>query len=230
VAAEAVAAGGPFARGGPLTTLRAVGSLFPEPIHVVVPAASPISAVEDLRGKRVDIGPPGSGTQHSAVAVLAAHGLRVQDLGEAREAGLEDATRRLAAGQLDAFFITIAAPARSLQKLAAGPGMRLVALRSPSINRLVAENPGLVAMTLPPNTYPAQGEPIATVATPALLVTTTDAPDVEVERIVGFLFGKADLAASGSAEGVKVSKDNGLRGITIPVHPGASRFFGRKRS
>ncbi|MGH7390195.1 MAG: TAXI family TRAP transporter solute-binding subunit [Candidatus Rokuibacteriota bacterium] len=228
VAAEAVAGRGPFGRGGPLTMLRALGSLFPEAVHVVVPAASPIRAVGDLRGKRVDIGAPGSGTRYSAVAVLAASGLGVRDLREASEGGREEAARRLAAGQLDAFFVTIAAPARDLQALAARAGMRLLPLASRSINRLVAENPGLIAMTLPANTYPGQGEPVATVATAALLVATTDVPDAEVEKVVGFVFARADLAAAGSAEGVKVSKDSALRGITIPMHPGASRFLGSR--
>jgi TRAP transporter TAXI family solute receptor len=229
VATQAVAGRGPFARGGPLTTLRALGSLFPEAVHVVVPAASPIRTIDDLRGKRVDIGPSGSGTHYSAVAVLAGHGLGVRDLGEASERGREEATRRLGAGQLDALFVTIAPPARDLQKLAAGTGMRLLPLASRSINRLLAENPGLVAMTLPVNTYPGQGEPVPTVATTALLVTTTDAPDAEVENVVSFVFAGADLAAAGSAEGVKATKDSALRGITIPLHPGATRFFGPGR-
>jgi TRAP transporter TAXI family solute receptor len=228
VAAEAVAGRGPFARSGPLTTLRALGSLFPEPVHIVVSAASTIRTVEDLRGKRVNIGAPGSGTRYSAVAVLAAHGLKVGDLGQAGEGGGDDAARRLAAGQLDAFFVTIAAPARGLQALAAGPGMKLLPLPSRTINRLVAEHTGVVAITLPANTYPGQEEPVATVAATALLVSTTDAPDNEVENLVGFVFGRADVAASGSAEAVKVSKDSGLRGVTIPMHPGASRFFARR--
>ncbi|RPH82075.1 MAG: TAXI family TRAP transporter solute-binding subunit, partial [Candidatus Rokuibacteriota bacterium] len=117
VAAEAVAGRGAFARGGALTTLRALGSLFPEAVHVVVPATSPVQSVDDLRGKRVDIGAPGSGTQYSTVAVLAAHGLKVGDLVEASERGREESARRLRAGQLDAIFVTIAAPARDLQDL-----------------------------------------------------------------------------------------------------------------
>jgi TRAP transporter TAXI family solute receptor len=107
--------------------------------------------------------------------------------------------------------------------------MRLPALDSRAIEGLVAQNPGFAAMTLPANTYPGQIEPVATVATAALLVGTTDAPDGEVEKIVSFVFTKADLGA-GSAEGVKVSKDNALRGLTIPLHPGAGRFFAPGRS
>jgi TRAP transporter TAXI family solute receptor len=224
VAAEAVAGRGAFGRDVPLTTLRALGSLFPEAVHVVVPAASSIGSVDDLRGKRVDIGAPRSGTRHSAVAVLAAHGLEPRALREVREEGPEEAARRLAAGQLDAFFVTIVAPARSLQELGARSRMRLLALSNRSIERLVAEKSGLVAMTLPANTYPGQNEPVATVATTALLVATAETPDAEVEKVVGVVFGGA-LAAAGGVEGVKVSKDSALRGITIPLHPGATRFF-----
>jgi TRAP transporter TAXI family solute receptor len=194
-----------------------------------VGASSSIRSVDDLRGKRVDIGPPGSGTRYSAVAVLAANGVQVRDLREAVVGGREEAARRLATGQLDAFFVTIAPPARALQELAARSGMRLLTLSSRSVERLVTEKAGLVAMTLPAHTYPGQAEPVATVATAALLVATTDAPEAEVGDMVAFVFSKADLGSTGNAEGVKVSKDSALRGITIPMHPGTSRFFGRAR-
>ena len=229
VAADAVAGRGVFARGGPLTTLRALGSLFPEAVHLVVPANSRVGAVEDLRGRRVDIGAPQSGTQHSALAVLAAHGLGVRDLAEASERGREEAARRLVAGQLDAFFVTIAAPARALQELATGRGMRLVGIAARNVNRIVADNSGLLAMTLPPNTYPGQREPVSTVATAALLVGTEDEPEAEVEKFVNFVFSRADLVGAGSAEGVKVARQNALRGITIPMHPGAGRVLSERR-
>ena len=225
VAAQAVAGHGPFAKGGPLTTLRALGSLFPEAVHVVVPASSSIRTVEALRGKRVDIGAPQSGTQYSAILVLAAHGLDVRDLREVSQEGGERAARRLSADQVDALFVTIAAPARSLQELAARPGIRLVTLSSRGIHRIVGENLGLVAMTLPPNSYPGQGEPVATVATTALLVGTSDEPDAEVEKVVSAAFARADGTGAARAEAIKVSRDNALRGITIPLHPGATRFF-----
>jgi TRAP transporter TAXI family solute receptor len=229
VAAEAVAGRGPFARGGPLTTLRALGSLFPEAVHVVVPAASGIRAIGDLRGKRVDIGTQQSGTQQTAVAVLAAHGLGVRDLRAASEDGLERAARRLLAGQLDALLVTIAAPARALQALLARPGTRLVPLAADGVERLVAEHVGLVATTLPAHTYPNQREAVRTVATAALLVGTTEAPEAEVEKFASFVFTRADLGTAGSAEGVKVSRETALRGLTIPMHPGASRAFAAGR-
>lgn len=228
IAAQALAGQGPFAQGGPITTLRALGSLFPEAVHLVVPPDSPIKAVEDLRGKRVDIGGPQSGTRVSALMVLAVHGIAPADLREAGQGPPERAVRRLAAGQLDALFLTISPPARPLQELAARRGLRLLALRPEAVTRLVGERTGLVAMTIPSNTYPGQSEPTATVATAALLVTTAEAPDGEVEKLADAIYGGALLATAGSAEAVKVSKDSALRGITIPVHPGATRVLTKR--
>jgi TRAP transporter TAXI family solute receptor len=223
VAARAVAGEGVFAGGRPLGGLRALGSLFPEPVHVVVLADSPIKDVADLRGKRVDIGTPASGTQFNALAVLAAHGMQVADLAEAVQDGPEPAMDRLRDGLIDAFFVTVAVPLPPLQDLAAGTGIRLLPLQEAAIDRLVSENPGLVALTLPAGTYPGQTEAVPTVAATALLVTTNEAPETEVERVVDHVFVRMPALATGAAATYKLSKETALQGITIPLHPGASR-------
>jgi len=226
VAAHAVAGDDQFARGGPLATLRALGSLFPEPVHIVVAAGSSIHDITDLHGKRVDIGLPSSGTQYDAVAVLEAYGLRANDLGEVKQGGFAAALAHLRAGTLDALFITTGAPNRRLQELSARNEIRVLPLRHSSIEHLVAQHPGLVRIVLPVNTYPGQAEAIPTVAAAALLVTTNDAPDTEVERVLACVFTQLDFQAAGSAEGSKVSRRTALQGITIPMHQGASRYFG----
>ena len=226
VAAMAAAGEGPFAQGGAVTSLRALGSLFPEPIHIVVQGASSIRTVADLRGKKVDIGMPNSGTRYDALQVLGAYGLGVKDLAEVREKGLEDAAGRLRTGRLDAFFLTVGAPTRELQKLATRQKIRLVSLDNSIIERLVTENPGLVRLTLPANTYPGQAEQVTTVAATALLVTHSDAPQAEVALLMKLIFEQTDYLTTASAQGAKISKRSGLRGITIPVHAGATQYFG----
>jgi TRAP transporter TAXI family solute receptor len=225
VAAMAAAGDGPF-RGGAVTSLRALGSLFPEPVHLVVPAASPVRTVADLRGKRVAIGPPDSGTRADALAVLLAHGLTEKDLAEAVDDGLEGAAARLRAGRLDAFFATVGAPARELQRLAARTPIRLLSLDVPAIERLVTERSGLVRLVVPLNTYPRQTEDVTTVAATALLVTHADVPEAEAALALRLVFENPDYLAVGSGQGAKISKRTGLRGITIPMHPAAARYFG----
>jgi TRAP transporter TAXI family solute receptor len=225
IAALAANGEGAFARGGPLTTLRALASLFPEPVHIVVPARSAIRSVADLRGKRVAIGSRDSGTHHTALAVLRAHGLGREDLGAADEQDTAASVKGLRSGTLDAFFVTIAAPTRELQDLAGRGGMRLLSLNDEAIERLVAEGAGLVRLTVPANTYPGQAEDVRTVAATALLVATADTPEAGVELLLKVLFEGADFAAAGSSQGVRVSRANALRGITIPMHPGAGRYL-----
>jgi TRAP-type uncharacterized transport system substrate-binding protein len=91
---------------------------------------------------------------------------------------------------------------------------------------VVAEQPGLVRLTLPANTYPGQTEAIATVAPTALLAATVDTPRDEVRALLEVAFEGTDYLAAGSAQGVKIDKGTGLRGVSIPLHPEAVAYFG----
>jgi TRAP transporter TAXI family solute receptor len=222
VAAAAVAGTDVFSRGGPLANLRAVGGLFPEPVHAVVLARSPIRGVAELRGRRVNLGTPSSGTHYDAVAVLEAHGLKPQDLAEARTDSLPDAVDKLRRGRIDALFVTAAAPTPPLQQLAVATELRLLPISGVAVEKLATIRSGLTPIVLPANTYPGQNHDAATVAAAALLVTTTDAPQAEVERVAELIFARQPRQSGGSADLLKVSPVNELRGITIPLHPGAA--------
>jgi len=226
VAWLAASGAGPFAAEGPLPRLAALGSLYPEPVHIVVPAQSAVRAVEDLRGKRVDLGAPQSGSRLNALAVLQAHGMDVKDLAEGRGEGAQRAIQSLRAGQLDAFFTTIGTPARALQRLAAEYPIRLVPISAAAAARLTVDHPGLVRITLPANTYPGQSQEVATVAATALLVASLDARQEEVKALLQVAFEGTDYLAFGTAQGVKISKGTGLRGVAIPLHPAAAAYFG----
>ena len=98
VAWLAASGAGPFALDGPLKRIAALASLYPEPVHIVVSAKSGIRRVEDLRGKRVDLGTPRSGTRINAVSVLQASGVAPKEFAEARAEGPQAAAQQLRAG------------------------------------------------------------------------------------------------------------------------------------
>jgi TRAP transporter TAXI family solute receptor len=223
VAAAAVAGDDLFARGGPLATLRAVGALFPEAVHLVVLANSPIRDVGQLRGHRVAIGAPGSGTRFDALAVLESHGVRVADLAEARGDATNAALERLTRGQVHAVFLTTLAPARALQRFAVSPGFRLIPLDAGAMPQLLERRRGLTPLTLPAHTYPRQSEPVRTVASSALLVTTADAPDSEVAALADLVFRRMPAQYAGSSDIIRVSPDTERRGVTIPLHSGVAQ-------
>jgi TRAP transporter TAXI family solute receptor len=226
VAWLAASGAGPFALDGPLKRIAALASLYPEPVHIVVSAKSGIRRVEDLRGKRVDLGTPQSGTRINAVSVLQASGVAPKEFAEARAEGPQAAAQQLRAGRIDAFFTTVGAPAHGLQRLAAEYPIRLVPLSPGAATRVVSEQPGLVRLTLPANTYPGQTQPVATVAATALLAASSDTPNEEVKALLALAFESTDYLAFGSAQGVKISTASGRRGVAIPLHPGAVEYFG----
>ena len=222
VAAAALAGEDVFTQGGALANLRAVGGLFAEAIHVVVLPDSPIRDIGDLRGRRVDVGQPNSGTRFDAVALLAAHDLKLDDLKEARGEGLTTAVARLKRGDLDALFVTTAAPTRPLQQLAVEKGFRLLPVKAGALERVMQARPGLTPLTLPANTYPSQKEAVTTVAATALLVTNADAPQGEVQRVADLVFTRMPQQRTSSAEVARVSAGHEFRGVTLPLHPGAA--------
>ena len=225
LAALAHAGRGPFAGQPPVTGLRALASLFPEALHLVVRADAGIDHVRKLAGKRVDIGLPGSGTRVHALAVLSATGLDTKDLAEAREEGLTAAIAGLEAGRLDAFFATVHAPAPQIQRLAARGRIRLLSLDDAAIAGLRVAEPYLVVSRLPLGTYPGAPEPITTVAVAALLATTQDLPANTVDRVLRGLFDQIDFARAGSSAGSQVSRRTARDGLSIPLHEAAERFL-----
>lgn len=227
VALMAVEGSGPFAGAGAAPTLAAVGSLYPVSMHVVVLADSPIRQIADLRGRRVNVGGPDTGTRFDTLAILRSHGLALTDLAEATEVGVAEAARMLQDGRLDAIFAGGGAPMRDLQRLATEHRIRFLPLEDAALGRLVDENAGLMRLTLPANTYPGQAAPVTTVAAVALLLGTTDAPENEVAALAQLFFEQIDFPATGSAQAGKISKPTALRGVTIPLHPGAARYLGK---
>ncbi len=225
IAALAAKGEGAFAQDGPMPELRALGSLFPEAIQIVTAKGSPISTVADLKGKRVDIGQPGSGTRPNAEAVLAASGVALTDLGEIKAAGLAEGLRMLAAGEVDAVITTIAAPAQSLQRAATTTGIKLISIGPQERTILAGAHPDLVSVTLPANTYPGQTESVDTVAVTALLVGTTELSDSAVETLLTEVYGGIDFMRAGSTAGSLISRATAQTGLTLPLHPAAERFL-----
>lgn len=219
LARSAMAGEGRFA-GSPVPGLRAVASLFPEPVHLVAAAGVGIASVADLRGKRVNLGAPGSGTRANALSVLAAHGLSVDALGQAASMPVPEAAAAMAEGRLDASFATIHAPARDLQRLAARMPVAFVPI-GPSPELIAA---GLVPLTLPARSYPNQAGPVPTVAATALLVTRDDVADAQVDAILALLFERREGSATTAV--AQISRRTALAGVMLPWHPRAEAYLG----
>ncbi len=224
VAAAAVTGEGVFAMVGPMRNLRAIASLFPEPLHVVVRGDAGIRNVADLAGKRIAPGMAGSGTRYTARAALAAHGLEPGSYVEAAVTDPADALAQLASGGIDALLVVAAAPWQPLQRLGPGSGLEVLALDPTAITRVAAERHGTLAMSIPARTYPGQDDAIATVGATALLVAARDTPDEAVSGVLDLLFG-AEASAGRGVSAARLSRERAQVGITLPLHDAAARYF-----
>ena len=230
IAGEAQIGAGTFADIGPYYDLQTLASLFPEPIHIIVPKDSTIDSISDLVGKRVDIGKPNSGSRHNAIALLATVGIDLGDLQAIQEVGLQPGLDLLAAGKLDAVIATIGAPAKALQRAAARGKIRLLGLSEEQRTALAKERSEFVSVVLPSATYPGQSSPVPTVAVTATMVATAGLPKADVERILTALFQRIDFVRAGSAAGSQISEDSAELGLTVPMHPAAIAFFEQHRN
>lgn len=224
VAEAAVAGHGVFEMSGPLRELRAVASLFPEPMHVVVRADSGIRSIADLAGRRVSVGALGSGTRYTALQVLAAHGLDDGVITEVTPAGPRDALERLADGSIDAVVEVVSAPWGLLTARMQTAPLRLLPLDPVVVERLAAERSALLKLAIPARTYPWQDQPLPTVAATALLVASAATPEAVVTGMLDAIFAASEVPGRG-VRAARLSRQRARDGVSIPMHEGALRYF-----
>jgi uncharacterized protein len=211
--------------GHPVRNLRSVMSLYPEVMTIISRADAGINGVDDLKGKRVNIGPPGSGTRATWDELERALGMTRSDLALATEFPSDSATELLCSNQLDASIAVVGHPSKMIAKQLATCPLVLTGATGPSINRLLATHPYFVRAVIPAATYSLNND-IATFGSKATLVTSINVPDDIVYKVT-----KAILAKSGKLRekqpmlvGMKANDTVG-QSLTAPLHPGALKAY-----
>ncbi len=206
--------------------LRLIANLYPESVHVVVKKGAGIKSVADLKGKRVALDEPGSGTLVNARAILAAYGLKESDI-KPEYIKPNQAGDKLKDGSLDAFFFTGGAPAGAIAELAsAGGGIDILPIDGAAADTLRRSSPFFAPDTIAAETYKGVGQ-VQTLAVGAQWVTGDKADANTVYEITKALFSEAGQKqlATGHAKGKFITKENAVKGAGIPFHPGAERFY-----
>ena len=206
--------------------LRLIANLYPESVHVVVKKGSGIKTVADLKGKRVALDEPGSGTLINARAILAAYGLKESDI-KPEYLKPNQAGDTMKDGSLDAFFFTGGAPAGAIAELAsAGSGIELLPIDGAQADALRKSSPFFSTDSIAAETYKGVGA-VQTLAVGAQWVTSDKADMNTVYEITKALFGTAaqQQLAAGHAKGKFITKENAVKSAGIPFHPGAEKFY-----
>ena len=206
--------------------LRLIANLYPESVHVVVKKGSGFKSVADLKGKRVALDEPGSGTLVNARAILAAYGIKEADI-KPEYIKPNQASDKLKDGSLDAFFFTGGAPAGAIAELASsGNGIEILPIDGAAAQALQKNSPFFSTDTIPADTYKGVGQ-VSTLAVGAQWVTGDKADANTVYEITKTLFSDAaqKQLAAGHAKGKYITKENAVKSAGIPFHPGAEKFY-----
>ena len=206
--------------------LRLIANLYPESVHVVVKKGSGIKSVADLKGRRVALDEPGSGTLVNARAILAAYGVKESDI-KPEYIKPNQAGDKMKDGALDAFFFTGGAPAGAIAELAsAGGGIDILPIDGAAAEQLKKTSGFFADDVIAADTYKGVGQ-VKTLAVGAQWVTSDKADAGTVYEITKALFSDAaqKALAAGHAKGKFITKENAVKGAGIPFHPGAERFY-----
>lgn len=210
----------------PVEKLRLIANLYPESIHLVASKASGIASVADLKGKRVSLDEPGSGTLVDAKIILGAFGLTEADI-TPEYLKPDQASDRMRDGAMDAFFFVGGYPAGAIAELSSQHDIMIVPITGPEIDALRAEYTFFANDTFPAGTYQGQDAEVPTLSVGAQMVTSADVPEELVYGITKAMFNETTqkLFGNGHAKGKFITLENAVQGAGIPFHPGAERFY-----
>jgi len=206
-----------------LDRLRGISGLYNNYIQIVANADSGIRTLADLKGKRVSVGAARSGTELNAREILKAAGLSYSDLGKVEYLPFGESVELMKNRQLDATLQSAGLGVASIRDLATA--IKIVVIPVPPEVVAKVGDPAYQPAVIPANTYTGQTTDIPTAAIPNFLVTHSGVPEDLVYRMTKAMYDNLDTlyAAHNAARAIK--RDNALKGMPVPLHPGAERYY-----
>ena len=212
-----------FADDGALDSFRVVGGLYAETVQLVT-LNPDIKTPEDLKGKAVSIGAPGSGVYFNAMDVLGAAGLTENDI-KAQYLSFADSAEGLKDGKIDAAFLVAGAPTPAITELATSNQIYLVPIEGDTAKAIIDECPYYTELAIPAGTYSGQDEDVNTITVKATLIVSADADEDSVYALTKASYENADAIATEHSKGAELSIENATTGMTAPFHKGAAKYF-----
>ncbi|MCM3567650.1 TAXI family TRAP transporter solute-binding subunit [Neobacillus mesonae] len=204
--------------------VKAIATLYPETIQIVTTEKSGIKSVADLKGKKVSIGAPGSGTAANAEQILEVYGLTLNDI-KKQDLSFDESTQGIQDGTIDAAFVTAGTPTGAVEGLSATEKVVIVPIDQDKIDAIIKKYPYYVKEEIPSGTY-GMANAVPTVAVQAMLVARSDLSEQTVYDITKAIFENLDQVTHAKGKLIKV--ENALNGVGIEVHPGAQKYFDEK--
>ncbi len=211
---------------GAYDTFSTVASLYDETVQIVTCDDS-IQSVADLKGKTVSVGDAGSGTEFNAEQILGAYDLSFDDINVVN-ASFGDSADSLKDGKIDAAFIVAGAPTTAVVDLATTKDVKLVQLDDEHIQTLQNSYDFYTKTVIPAGTYKGVDEDATTVSVRATLIASNDVSEDAVYELLKAMFDNQKDLIAGHAKFEFLNVDDAVKGISVPFHPGAVKYFGEQ--
>lgn len=205
--------------------LRGVATWYPEIIQIVASADSGIETIDDLVGKNVAVGAPGSGTEANARQILLAHDITYDDLGKADFLTFSEAADNIKDGHIDAAFLTAGIPTAVVQDISTVKDVQLISFDEAKLDAFLDEYPFYTKAVIPAGTYPNQDESVTGVAVMAMLITHSEVDEDLSYEITKAIFENLDTIAAAHVRGGDLQLETAMDGMPIELHPGVQRFY-----
>ncbi|MHC1742199.1 MAG: TAXI family TRAP transporter solute-binding subunit [Syntrophobacteraceae bacterium] len=210
-----------------LTGMKAIAVLYPEIIQLVVRADGPVKTFADLKGLKVGVGAPGSGTEANFRQLMDVYGLTKEAV-NAQYLSFSESGEQFKDKHIDAFLVTAGIPNAAIIDISSQHDIRILNIADDMAKKLTEKYSFLSPVKVPANTYKNQTEAVSTVAVNAVLIVNSEIKDDVVYNLTKALFdNQAELAAA-HAKGKELSAENAVKGVSIPFHPGAEKYFKEK--
>jgi len=210
-----------------LTKLNAIAVLYPEIIQLVAREESPIKSFADLKGKKVGVGAPGSGTEANFRQLLDIYGMKKEDV-RAQYLSFAESAEQFKDKHIDAFIVVAGIPNAAIMDIGAMHKIKILSIPDDMTAKLTKKYPFLAPIKIPANTYKNITTEVKTVAVMAVLIINSEIKDDIGYNLTKALFeNQADLA-SAHAKGKELSLQTAVRGVSIPFHPGAVKYYKEK--
>ncbi len=210
-----------------LTNMKAIAVLYPEIIQLVVRADGPVKTVADLKGLKVGVGAPGSGTEANFRQLMDVYGLP-KDAVNAQYLSFAESGEQFKDKHIDAFLVTAGIPNAAIMDISSQHEIRILNIADDMAKKLTEKYPFLSPAKIPANTYKNQTEPVSTVAVNAVLIVNAEIKDDVVYNLTKALFDNQAELASAHAKGKELALETAVKGVSIPFHPGAEKYYKEK--
>lgn len=207
-----------------LSNFSAILTLYPEVVQIAATKSSGIKSIADMKGKRVSVGDAGSGTEFNAKQILEAYGLTFNDIRKSN-LSFKESSDGLQNGTLDACFIVAGVPNAALQELSLSADMTLVPIGNTQIVEIISQYKYYTEVNIPADTYNGVDADTRAIAVKATIAVNNNIPEEEVYNMIKTIFDKQSDLSLAHAKGNELNIEEAPKGISIPFHPGAVKYY-----